>query len=345
MPSIKREWCEITKSVIIEAQERMNEQFVNPINAELPGISVQDLASDFFRKMRDLSAFANEISISLGARSTELPDLPTALVPVFKALFHRARLAKARELDQQRSKTANSLVINALDAQLKVYDGVIREEWFQAASPEYPPSLSDVLTLERVEQLGVGTRIPERQYDEKFHLLQAPALFFGDLHYYREKCGTRDLPVAVAFLDIDRFKDLNTAIGETNVDRDVLPVFMRSVEAQIYGHGQAYRFGGDEYALLMPNTGGELAMTFVAGLQARVAGLRCAGVDKPITFSAGLSVADRDCFLTDSELLQKAEQAKNFAKGQGRNCVAGYEGRLFDEGELRVLKVESPTGA
>jgi diguanylate cyclase (GGDEF)-like protein len=343
MPPINRELCEITRVVITEAQEQITSQLVNPLFNELPGISVQELAGDFFKKMRELSGFANEISYALGARSAERPDLPAALVPLFKALFLRARLAKARELDQQRSKTTNPQVITALEEKLKVYDGVIREEWFQTAVPEYPLSLSDVLTLERVEQLDLGTRFPERHYDEKFHILQAPSLFLPDLHYYRAKCGVRDIPVAMAFMDIDKFKDFNTAVGETHIDRHVLPVFMRAAEAHIYGHGYAYRFGGDEYALLMPNADADLAMAFLSGFRKRVAALRFLGTDKTITVSIGLCVADRDCFLTDGELLQRAEQAKNFAKKEGRDRIASYAGRLFDESELRVVTPATPS--
>jgi hypothetical protein len=244
MPGIKREWCELTRNVINEGQDKLQEQLVSPLHQELPGISLQEVEADFFKKMRELTGYASEISIALGARSAEMPDLPNALVPLFKALFLRARLAKARELGQQRSKTTNPVVIAALEDQLKVYDGVIREDWFQEAVPEYPPSLSDVLTLERAEHLDAGSSFLQRQFDEKFHILQAPALFLPDLHYYRSKCGVRMIPVSIAFLDIDKFKDFNSEVGETLVDRQVLPVFMRALEAHIYGHGFAYRYGG-----------------------------------------------------------------------------------------------------
>jgi diguanylate cyclase (GGDEF)-like protein len=342
MPPINREWREVVKDVILEAQERINAELTNPLFNELPGISVQDVASDFFKKMRELIGFASEISISLSARSSEQPDLNSTLVPLFKGLFLRARLAKARILDQQRSKTTNPQVIAALDEQLKVYDGVIREEWFQKTSPEYPPSLRELLTLERVEKLDVDTHFPERQYDEKFHLLQAPTLFLPDLHYYRSKCGVRDLPVAIAFTDIDKFRDFNSVVGETDVDRHILPIFMRAVEAHIFGHGYAYRFGGDEYAILMPNADADLAMDFVSGLRKRLSALCFRGTDKTITVSVGLCIADRDCFLTDGELLHKAERAKNFAKREGRDRVAGYTGKLFDESELQIL-IAPPT--
>jgi diguanylate cyclase (GGDEF)-like protein len=259
------------------------------------------------------------------------------LVPLFKTLFLRARLAKARECDLQRSRTPSAQIIAALDEKRRIYDGIIRETWFQEADPEYPPSLHELLTLERVEKLDVEARFPERQYDEKFHLLQAPSLLLPDLHFYRGKCDVRDIPVSIAFIDIDKFKDFNTEVGHTHVNLHVLPVFMRAVEAHIYGHGYAYRMSGDEYALLMPNANADLAMGFVLGLRKRIVELRFFGTDKTITLSIGLCVADRDCFLTDEELLQKAEQAMDFAKNQGRDRVAGYVGKLFDERELRVL--------
>ncbi|HEY7424714.1 MAG TPA: GGDEF domain-containing protein [Gemmataceae bacterium] len=343
MPSINREWCEITRDVITEANEQINAQLINPLFAELQGISVQELAGDFFKKMRQLMEFAIELSSSLKDESSQRPELDGTLVRLFKALFLRARLAKARECDQQRSRTPNPQVIAALEEKRKIYDGMIRETWFQEAVPEYPPSLHELLTLERIEKLGLDAHFPERQYDEKFHLLQAPSLLLPDLHYYRGKCGVRDIPVAIAFMDIDKFKDLNTEIGHTNVNRHVLPVFMRSVESHIYGHGYAYRMSGDEYTLLMPNADADLAMGFVNGLRKRVTALRFVGTDKTITLSIGLCVADRDCFLTDEELQQKAEQAMDFAKKQGRDRVAGYAGKLFDESELRILTPVAPS--
>jgi diguanylate cyclase (GGDEF)-like protein len=120
---------------------------------------------------------------------------------------------------------------------------------------------------------------------------------------------------------------------------------MKALEAHIYGHGYAYRYAGDEYALLMPNADAVLALTFVTGLRTRISALRFLGTEQTITVSIGICVADRDCFLTDRELLQKAECATNFAKNEGRNCVAGYTGALFDESELRVLTPPSPAGA
>jgi GGDEF domain-containing protein len=87
----------------------------------------------------------------------------------------------------------------------------------------------------------------------------------------------------------------------------------------------------------MPNADSELALEFLQSLRRRVASLTYLGTDKTITLSVGLCIADRDCFLTDGELLQRGEKAMAFAKENGRNRIAGYTGKLFDEGELAIL--------
>jgi diguanylate cyclase (GGDEF)-like protein len=337
MPRINRQWCEIASNVIVEAQERLNAELTNPVYNVLPGVPLQAVAEDFFKKMGELMAFATEMSMFLKSKSTEGPELNPTLVPLFKTLFLQARLAKAIVVDQQRARTTNPTIITVLDDQLKAYDGLLREDWFQDATLEYPPSLRDFLTLEQVETMDAHAGLPERQYDEKFHLLQAPGLFLADLNFFRGKCGVRGLPLAIAFLDIDKFKDFNTTVGHTNVNRNVLPVFMATVEAQVYGHGYAYRMSGDEYALLMPNADSELALTFLKSLRSRVAALTYLDTEKTITLSAGLCIADRDCFLTDEELLQRSERAMAFAKDKGRNRIAGYTGKLFDDRELGIL--------
>ena len=115
MPSINREWCEITRDVITEANEQINAQLINPLFAELPGVAVQELASDYFKKMQQLMEFAIALSSSLKDEPSERPELDGSLVPLFKVLFLRARLAKARECDRQRSKTPNPQVIALLE--------------------------------------------------------------------------------------------------------------------------------------------------------------------------------------------------------------------------------------
>lgn len=137
------------------------------------------------------------------------------------------------------------------------------------------PRAKDFLPLQHIEQSAISeSRLAPRQYDEKFHILQAPALFLPDLAYFRARCEIRDAPLTVAFLDIDDFKRFNSAHGETRVDRNLLPRFMQTVEAHVYHHGFAYRQGGDEYLVMLPSLSKELAIAFLDELRCKLAALK-----------------------------------------------------------------------
>ena len=55
------------------------------------------------------------------------------------------------------------------------------------------------------------------------------------------------------YLDIDRFKTLNTKYTETEVDRTILPAFQRLIRDIVEPHGFAYAEGGDEVVVLLDN--------------------------------------------------------------------------------------------
>src|SRR5262249_7241780 len=148
------------------------------------------------------------------------------------------------------------------------------------------------LSLKRVEEKYQATlQPPERQYDEKFHILQAPALFLQDLEYFRQKCDLRGVPVTVAFVDIDNFRDFNSRLTHEIVDRDVLPRFMQTIEASVFSKGYAYRLGGDEYLLLLPNVAREDAVTLLNRLREQLGGLKYRNTDAKTTVSIGVCVA------------------------------------------------------
>ncbi len=176
-----------------------------------------------------------------------------------------------------------------------------------------------------------------REYDEKFHILEAPALFLPDLSYYRAKCRFRDAPIAVAYLDLDDFKALNTRYTETVVDLKLLAPFMELLEAHAFARGHAYRFGGDEYVVLLPNTSERWAVEQLRELQARLAAARFDGIARAPTVSIGLCAVDVDCFLTEREVQARANLAKNFVKAREKGRIASYRGALFREEDLVLV--------
>ena len=264
------------------------------------------------------------------------------LVPWLRSVVIHERRRKALEIEQKVSNTSNREVIEALESELSKIAKFTKSDWFLAGPIASVPRLTDCLTISAAESELVRTgqlEIPEREYDEKFGILMASTLFLPDLAAHRALCEIRRRPVTVAFLDIGLFKDFNTAFGEPRVDRDVLPIFMSELEAHIYWHGYAYKFGGDEYLALMPNQSADQAVVFLSEFQERLKGVSFFEIDKRITLSIGVVEAGQDCPLTGHEILEHAAFAKNFAKENGRNRIVGFSGTGHTADEPTVLFV------
>lgn len=122
-------------------------------------------------------------------------------------------------------------------------------------------------------------------------------------------------PVALALIDLDHFKKVNDRFGHDVGDR-VLQDFVRLVQASVRRTDRLFRYGGEEFVLLMPATdelGLELAMSH---LRTKIReGLSVQG--EPITVSIGGAILamgeSRDAWLG------RADDALYRAKGSGRN--------------------------
>lgn len=231
---------------------------------------------------------------------------------------------------------------------MKPIDEFLQQDWLRNVQPASLPKLTDYLTLEAAykqlkpivkDKLNIDLVSSVDQYDEKFGILQAPRSFLSQLRICRLEAALRDIETTIAFIDIDNFKEFNSLYTETRVDRDVLPYIMRALEAHIFSRGAAFRFGGDEYMLLLPNTSSEEAITSLLRLQKKLEELRMVDVSKKITISIGLCTISSDSSLTDREVKQLANNAKEHAKKKGgKNCIAYYKGKLYGEADLDITR-------
>lgn len=122
-------------------------------------------------------------------------------------------------------------------------------------------------------------------------------------------------PVALALMDLDHFKSINDRFGHEEGDR-VLRDFVQRVQASVRRTDRLYRFGGEEFVLLMPATdelGLELAMSHLR-TQIRD-GLRVQG--EAVTMSIGGAILrmgeGREAWFS------RADDALYRAKETGRN--------------------------
>jgi two-component system cell cycle response regulator len=138
-----------------------------------------------------------------------------------------------------------------------------------------------------------------------------------------ERAAARGRPLSICITDIDRFKLVNDTYGHDAGD-EVLREFANRVRATVRGADLACRFGGEEFVVVMPDTGPEMAASVAERLRTIIEmnpfSLKGAGVSLPITASIGISSTAWGA-QSPEQLLKQADTALYEAKQSGRNRV------------------------
>lgn len=129
-------------------------------------------------------------------------------------------------------------------------------------------------------------------------------------------------PMALAILDLDRFKDVNDTAGHL-VGDEALKSLARRLQAGIRKGDFVSRYGGEEFIVAMPDTSISTALSALGRILAQCRVARISGWDKPITFSAGL-VDSRPNESADA-LIRRADSLLYRAKDQGRDRIEVQE--------------------
>ncbi len=125
-------------------------------------------------------------------------------------------------------------------------------------------------------------------------------------------------PVAAVLLDIDHFKQINDQLGHITGDR-VLEALGRLLLDRVPDNALPVRFGGEEFALLVPRCNTQDAHACAEQLRMEIEALRPG--DVPITVSIGVSTNQQSPEMTLTQLIGNADRALYAAKAQGRNRV------------------------
>ncbi len=148
---------------------------------------------------------------------------------------------------------------------------------------------------------------------------------YFDAHFGAQLARAADeaKPLALLMIDIDHFKKVNDAHGHGAGD-EVLRETARLIAANVRSFDTVARLGGEEFAVVMPDTDAENALAVAKRLLGAVAEepLRVAAAPDAIlrvTVSLGLAVATRP--VAAAELLERADAALYAAKRGGRNRI------------------------
>jgi diguanylate cyclase (GGDEF)-like protein/PAS domain S-box-containing protein len=127
-------------------------------------------------------------------------------------------------------------------------------------------------------------------------------------------------------VDIDHFKSINDNHGHPVGDK-VLQKVSGILRASLRDSDAVCRYGGEEFCLILPETGAPGALKTAERIRHTMAAEAILGIK--VTISLGVSALDSDPE-NSSELLSQADKALYAAKTGGRNRVVGYNDAIID---------------
>lgn len=130
-------------------------------------------------------------------------------------------------------------------------------------------------------------------------------------------------PFSVILMDIDHFKKINDTHGH-QVGDGVLEFVGASIKAMVKGRDVPVRYGGEEFAILLPHTSREGAYILADNIRAELASKSLKVKNSSLrigTITVSLGVAQVSRSDTPQSLIKRADQALYLAKVNGRNQV------------------------
>ena len=152
-------------------------------------------------------------------------------------------------------------------------------------------------------------------------------------------------PVSLALADLDRFKVFNEAHGQQAGDK-VLHRIAELLASKARSNDLVCRYGGEEIAIILPETTLPGAVAQAKRLCALVRELQIAHGDTALKVTASFGVSEYEPWMTQADHLIKAADAALFkAKRDGRDCVRSNEGYSEENAPTDKIVVVEPVSA
>ncbi|UCU98636.1 sensor domain-containing diguanylate cyclase [Acidovorax radicis] len=191
-----------------------------------------------------------------------------------------------------------------------------------------PVMVLHTLSVSMVSYQLIRKTARQNQMLDELRRMDALTGLFGRGHWQEQaeaalrRHHTTDEPACMLMLDIDRFKEINDTHGHT-VGDEVIRALAHVVRGNVRAGDCAGRYGGDEFAIVLPGMHAKDALAIAHRIREQTEGVRLRSLPGiRITSSIGVAPADH----RHSSLrawIDAADTALYTAKNGGRNQVAG----------------------
>jgi diguanylate cyclase (GGDEF)-like protein len=135
------------------------------------------------------------------------------------------------------------------------------------------------------------------------------------------RARARGLPIALLFIDLDHFKQVNDSFGHQAGDA-CLRAIIDPIHAELRQSDVIGRYGGEEFVVILSSADAAAAHPIAQRILERVAGVRVDGFGKPIRLTCSIGIAASDTLgVWGEHLIAQADAAVYLAKRLGRNQV------------------------
>jgi diguanylate cyclase (GGDEF)-like protein len=202
-----------------------------------------------------------------------------------------------------------------------VADGHVIGALVAGSRTAVPFDENDEMALELLAFLGAGDVMAAQRFDSTLAMAQRDALtgllnrrrLDGDLAARLHSSGA----VAFLMIDVDHFKAFNDTFGHQRGD-ELLQTVARAISSAVREGDVVYRYGGEEFCVLLPDADAALAGVVAERVRATVRSATAHGV-RPVTVSVGVAADERGGVAT--ALVERADAALYAAKQTGRDRV------------------------
>jgi diguanylate cyclase (GGDEF)-like protein len=159
--------------------------------------------------------------------------------------------------------------------------------------------------------------------------------FYQVLETEMDRAKRFDRPLSLIILDIDKFKEFNDKFGHAGGD-GILKSLAEVMRSNLRRTDTCFRFGGDEFAVIMPETSSNKAKEILERVRLKwlsIPKIESGGLENPIGFSVGIAEFPKDT-TTQNNLLSLADAAVYHSKKCG-----GYKSTTVSEIGERLPKM------
>jgi two-component system, cell cycle response regulator len=175
------------------------------------------------------------------------------------------------------------------------------------------------LTKERIQMLR---RLQKLAITDALTKLYNSRHFYTQMELEVDRSNRYGHPLSLLLMDIDHFKDYNDTYGHLEGNK-VLHQIARTIKSCLRKMDSAYRYGGEEFTIILPETSGDEAMVVAQRIRTAIAGLVFRPApDKKESVTVSIGVTE---YIKNEEIaliIHRSDKAMYHSKQNGRNQVS-----------------------